>query len=228
MFKPDIVRRFVSVSFACLLSFIMAPTLYAGGGQGQEAPSAERAGDIYLLPTDPVSGASLAEVQSPVVIQHEGRELRFADQDSAEKFNADPGKYLPKVDEQMVKQQLPYYPLTTCPVSGIQLGGEMGDPVDIIYQNRLVRFCCDMCVDDFNKDPAKYLDKLDAAVIEAQRPTYPLSTCVVSGGKLGGPMGDPIEYVVGNRLVRFCCPMCDAKFNKNPLHYLAMIDEAAG
>ena len=29
--------------------------------------------------------------------------------------------------------------------------------------DRLVRFCCDGCPDDFMKDPAKYLKQLDAA-----------------------------------------------------------------
>ena len=61
------------------------------------------------------------------------------------------------------------YPLTTCVVSGENLeGGDMGEPVDYIYKepgkpDRLVRFCCKMCVPKFEKDPAKYLAKLDEA-----------------------------------------------------------------
>ena len=60
------------------------------------------------------------------------------------------------------------YPLTTCVVSGDKLGGDMGPPVDYIYQekgkpDRLVRFCCKDCIADFKKEPAKYLKKLDDA-----------------------------------------------------------------
>ena len=51
------------------------------------------------------------------------------------------------------------YPLTTCVVSGEKLG-EMGKPVVINFQGTEVHFCCDMCVDRFKKDPAKYLAKL--------------------------------------------------------------------
>ena len=55
----------------------------------------------------------------------------------------------------------PTYPLTTCVVSGDQLG-EMGKPVVIIYQGTEVQFCCKECVAGFQKDPAKYLAKRKA------------------------------------------------------------------
>jgi YHS domain-containing protein len=55
----------------------------------------------------------------------------------------------------------PSYPLSTCVVSGEKLG-EMGKPAVINYQGTEVRFCCAMCVDQFKKDPAKYLAKLPA------------------------------------------------------------------
>ena len=60
------------------------------------------------------------------------------------------------------------YPLTTCVVSGDKLGGDMGAPVDYVYKekgkpDRLVRFCCKDCIADFEKEPAKYLKKLDEA-----------------------------------------------------------------
>ncbi|MCG3181239.1 MAG: hypothetical protein BIFFINMI_03614 [Phycisphaerae bacterium] len=55
------------------------------------------------------------------------------------------------------------YPLDVCVVSGDELGGEMGPPVIYHYQGREVRFCCKSCIPEFEKDPAKYLAKLDAA-----------------------------------------------------------------
>ena len=186
---------------------------------------AQFAGDLYLLGTDPVSGGPLGD--KPLIYQHEERELRFTDQKSLDAFKADPAKYLPKVDQQMIEQQLPFYPLDTCMISGDKLGGDMGKAVDLIYKNRLVRFCCNDCVKDFQKDPAKYIAKLDAAVIAKQGPSYPITTCMVSGDKLGGDMGKPVDQVVGNRLVRFCCADCPKDFSKNPLKYLKMIDEAA-
>lgn len=61
------------------------------------------------------------------------------------------------------------YPLTTCVVSGDKLEpSSMGGPVDYTYKqagqpDRLVRFCCKDCVKDFEKEPAKYLKKIDEA-----------------------------------------------------------------
>jgi hypothetical protein len=57
------------------------------------------------------------------------------------------------------------YPLKTCLLSGEELGG-MGKPADFIYRqagqpDRLVRFCCKMCVSRFKKEPAKYLALLN-------------------------------------------------------------------
>lgn len=56
------------------------------------------------------------------------------------------------------------YPLKTCLVSKEELGS-MGAPADYIYRqsgqpDRLVRFCCKMCLPRFKKDPAKYLAPL--------------------------------------------------------------------
>ncbi len=195
---------------------------HAGPAATQPA-KAEFNGDPYLLPTDPVTGDKLPK--EPVLHQHEGRELRFADSKSVDKFKADPTKYLPKVDERTIKQQLPFYPLETCPVSGEKLGS-MGKPVDFIYRNRLVRFCCGGCIESFQKGPSKYIAKLNEAAIAKQKPTYPLDTCVISGNKLG-EMGKPDEVVIGNRLVRLCCPGCEKSMNKDPLKSLKTIDEAA-
>lgn len=186
---------------------------------------AQFAGDAYLLSTDPVSGGPLGD--KPIIYLHEGRELRFTDQPSLDTFKADPTKYLPKVGQQMIAQQLPFYPLSTCMVSGDKLGGDMGKPVDHIYKNRLVRFCCAGCIKDFNKDPDKWIATLNEAVIGKQGPTYPLTTCMVSGEKLGGDMGKPVDLVVGSRLVRFCCSSCVKDFNKSPATFLKMIDDAA-
>jgi YHS domain-containing protein len=52
--------------------------------------------------------------------------------------------------------------LTTCPVSGEKLG-EMGKPYVFTYQGQEVKLCCSGCKKDFDKDPAKYMEKIRAA-----------------------------------------------------------------
>ena len=53
------------------------------------------------------------------------------------------------------------YPLNTCIVSGDKLG-EMGTPVVRVVNGQEVKLCCKDCLKDFDKDPVKYLTKLDA------------------------------------------------------------------
>ena len=53
------------------------------------------------------------------------------------------------------------YPLTTCIVSDEKLG-EMGKPLMVDYKGQQVGFCCKSCLGDFDKEPAKYLAKLQA------------------------------------------------------------------
>ncbi len=191
------------------------------GGSHADTDKQKSVGDPYTLATDPVSGKKLGAIDKQVIVDHEGRELRFSSKQNADKFKAKPGKYLAAVDEKMIEQQLAYYPLNTCIISGEELGG-MGETLDVIHNNRLVRLCCKGCVKKLAKDPAGVFAKLDKAVIEQQGKTYAATTCPVSGEKLGG-MGDPIDVVMGNRLTRLCCKGCVKKFRRDPVAYLAKV-----
>lgn len=58
--------------------------------------------------------------------------------------------------------------LTTCPVSGDKLG-EMGKPYVFVYKGQEVKLCCPNCKKDFDKDPAKYLKKIQDAAAAPQK-----------------------------------------------------------
>ncbi len=89
------------------------------------------------------------------------------------------------------------YPLTTCVVSGDKLG-EMGDSVKYVYKqpgqpDRVVEFCCKDCIKDFEKDPAKYLAKLDAAT---GHPTAAAAKTALADGDCAGctmPADCPVQ-----------------------------------
>ena len=70
-------------------------------------------------------------------------------------------------DKEKEKDSKKPYPLETCVVSGEKLG-EMGKPVVHDYKGREVKFCCKDCIKDFNKDPDKYIKKLDEAEAKAK------------------------------------------------------------
>ncbi|MGC4030295.1 MAG: YHS domain-containing protein [Tepidisphaeraceae bacterium] len=58
-------------------------------------------------------------------------------------------------------QPVKSYPLKTCIVSGEDLG-DMGEPHVEVYKGQEVKFCCKACVAKFEKDPEKYLKKIEA------------------------------------------------------------------
>ena len=47
---------------------------------------------------------------------------------------------------------------TICPVEG----GKINKKLFADYQGKRVYFCCDGCPDEFKKDPAKYIKKMEA------------------------------------------------------------------
>jgi YHS domain-containing protein len=52
------------------------------------------------------------------------------------------------------------YPLKTCLVSDNDLDS-MGEQTSIVHEGRVLKFCCQPCVGKFQKNPAKYLAKLE-------------------------------------------------------------------
>ena len=64
------------------------------------------------------------------------------------------------------------YPLKTCLVSDESLGS-MGEAVGYVHReagkpDRVVFVCCEGCIDDFKKEPAKFLKKVDDAAAKAK------------------------------------------------------------
>jgi YHS domain-containing protein len=128
----------------------------------------------------------------------------------------------PSAEAEIIAKQLPSYPLTDCPISHEALGS-MDKPIDLVHEGRLVRLCCKGCIKGFQKEPAKSLAMIDEAVIKAQKPTFPVMKCVISGEDIAG---DAIDLVYGTRLVRLCCKGCKKGFEKDPAAAMAKIDAA--
>lgn len=115
------------------------------------------------------------------------------------------------------------YPLDICAVSGKKLGS-MGKAIEVVHEGRQVRFCCQGCVPKFNAEPAKFFEIINKKIIEVQKASYPLDTCVLSGEKLDDKAK---SIVVNNRLVRVCCGGCVKKIKaKVPEKMFMEIDKA--
>lgn len=51
------------------------------------------------------------------------------------------------------------YPLDTCVIMDSKLGS-MGDPITKVYDGQEIKFCCQPCVEEFERNPEEYLARL--------------------------------------------------------------------
>lgn len=184
-------------------------------------------GDPYPLTTCAVSGQPLGSMGDPIIMEIEGREIRLCCAACKPKLLNDTAAVLKRVDEKIIEDQVPFYPLAKCVVTGEPLfDGEKFIGMNVIFKNRLIRVKDAGAAERFRANPRRLLEELDKAVIEAQEDRYPLETCAVLEQSKLGSMGDPVQRVVANRLVQFCCAGCLPKFEKDPMAYLGRINEA--
>ncbi|HUT33476.1 MAG TPA: hypothetical protein VNE39_08365 [Planctomycetota bacterium] len=105
-------------------------------------------------------------------------------------------------------------PQTACPV----MGGKINGTFFADHEGKRVYFCCEGCIAQFKKDPAKYIKKLEGEGVTLAK----LQTnCPVMGGKI-----DPKLFAdhAGKR-VYFCCPGCKAPFLKDPEKYIKKLED---
>lgn len=121
------------------------------------------------------------------------------------KYENDPDKYAPKVDEQRRILAKRSKVQVTCPVSS-----EVVDrSVSLQHAGQKVFFCCRGCVNKFKNNPDKYQAAL------ANSYTYQ-TKCPVMGEDI-----DPQAFMVlsnGHR-VFFCCARCESPLRKDPAKY---------
>ena len=107
----------------------------------------------------------------------------------------------------------------TCPVMGKPLPAKSKWTV---VEGQLIYVCCPPCIAKIQREPAKWLAKVDASYAAATMSQDDIriaaqQICPVSGKKLGS-MGEPIKRKVGKEEVFLCCKGC-AKGRINREHW---------
>jgi len=171
----------------------------------------------YPLENCPITGEKLDESAKSVLV--EGTLVRVCCGKCVKAVKASPADAVAKVKAAVIADQLRNYPLKTCIVSGEPLGDT---PQNVVVGTRLIRTCCKNCVKPAAKNAAKYLVKIDEALIAAQIADYPTKVCPVSGEPLGS-MGDPIDRLYGTKLVRLCCKGCVKTYEKDSAKFAGMV-----
>ena len=82
---------------------------------------------------------------------------------------------------EQIKEQRENYPTDMCVVSGDKLGS-MGEPVERVVLGRLVKLCCNACIDSLEKNPVRFVEMIDK----------PLDANLLDQAEnLGGEFDDP-------------------------------------
>ena len=156
---------------ACSKPATQTPAVAAAPATPAAAPaaampvSAPIVGKPYPFSTSIVSGEKLGPKESLVTFVQDGYQIKLASAAEADTFKKSPAVYMAKITD-AYKSARPY-PLTTCVV--------MGDALDdsayaFVYEGRQFKFCCDSCMDDFEKDPAKFVKIWDDATAAKAAP----------------------------------------------------------
>jgi YHS domain-containing protein len=117
---------------------------------------------FYPTNTCVISGESLDFHGGVVNFIYGNRLFRTCCNDCKAEFLDEPAKYVPELDEEIIKVQKRKYPLTTCVIGKGDLKG-MGGPDYMIVGNRLVQLCCAGCRGGVLKDPLGTFAIIDAA-----------------------------------------------------------------
>lgn len=193
------------------------------------ASSAVERASVFTQQQCPVTGIKLSAVEHPVHATFDGREISFCSEKCPIEFRRNLAENLELLGKAIIEAQSPFYPEGECVVDRMPLPDDQDTAVNFVYGNLLVRLRSQDCKERFDENPEAYLSELESRVIAQQLPDYPLEVCVVSGDKLSGKDVEPVNYVVGHRLIRFCTSCekyCSPRVRENPARYFRLIDIA--
>ena len=110
-----------------------------------------------------------------------------------------------------------------CPLSGKDVDASKTS----VYKTQTIGFCCDNCKGKFDKEPAKYIDKVKEfkkkkSSVEEISFDEPINkTCPISGKDVNPTK--TVEYE--KQTIGFCCDDCKGKFEAAPEKYIGKVKE---
>ncbi|MEI7902665.1 MAG: YHS domain-containing protein [bacterium] len=137
------------------------------------------------------------KIDKSLFVEYEGKRIYVCCKECIETVKKDPAKYIRELEAGGVTLEKAQ---TVCPV----LGGKIDKKVYADYNGKHVYFCCAGCIEQFKKEPDKYLKKLEAEGVvpeptpaseETEKKETPKQTCPMmpqsekSGQNDSGSMG---------------------------------------
>ena len=171
----------------------------------------------YPFSVDIATGKPLPE--KPIEYVKGGKLFRLGEESSKPIIDADVAGYTKKIEDEVIRQQKPTYPLKTSAISDKPLGEK---PIDKVHNNRLFRLADDADAKAFDTDKTKAITKLDKAYIDMQLPYYPYKKDPVTRDDIAGK--ETVKYLWGNKLIQFTSAVNVTEFEKTPETYLKVLE----
>ena len=108
-------------------------------------------------------------------------------------------------------------PQTMCPI----MEGKIDKKYSAVHKGKKVYFCCADCVNEFKKNPDKYVKQIEDEGITLEKVVKPQTTCPIMGKSINKKYSAEHK---GKR-VNFCCAGCESKFKKNPEKYMKQLEK---
>jgi YHS domain-containing protein len=144
--RKETAMKKTSLIVALLTLIVMAPDY----GWSEEAQTREG-----TQTRCPVMGGN---IDKNIYTDYEGKRIYFCCQGCVETFKKDPEKYVSMMEKDGVVLESVAHAEEKCPVSG--------EPVDKAiyteYEGTRVYFCCNRCLEEFKKDPEKYMKGMES------------------------------------------------------------------
>jgi YHS domain-containing protein len=110
-----------------------------------------------------------------------------------------------------------------CPLSGKEIKAD----ATFLYKNQLIAFCCANCKAKFEKEPEKFVSKVEGFKDPDKKPeaapaaAKPVNAkCPLSGKEIKADAA----FLYKNQLIAFCCGNCKAKFEKEPETFISKVE----
>ena len=150
-------RTFQVCSEECAKKLAAAPEEYSGK---LDAKIIAEQSPFYALTTCPISNEKIEDGKGKFKVI-DGVMAHFCCSKCVGKAEANKVAVLQKVRDAAYQAQSKAWKLEKCPATDDKL--KAGDTVDVMVGMRFARLCCEDCVDEIKKDPAKFFAKLPAA-----------------------------------------------------------------
>lgn len=156
-----------------------------------------------------VDGSHFAEV--------DGKKVHVCCDNCKKKIEAEPAKYIGKLEQADATLAKATTDQTVCPVSGKKI--DMSKYVD--HEGKRIYVCCDGCVKKVKADPSGYINKLEEQGITLAKATVPQTKCPVMGSDI-----DRTKYVdVNGKRIYVCCDHCIDTIKEDPSAYIEKLEK---